>query len=355
MNGPEAANSVDQNPSIAESLQALRRNAGEVTYAEIAARIARLRAERSGEPEFEVSRSTVYDAFRPGRRRLNAELVVDIVLSLGVSADEAEKWRQRCLTTRPASPRPAPRVKSDSLSAHGGPSTPPAQTPIRSRWAPRQRFMILSTMILAATALNLFGGQLVLWLDLPLYLDMIGTAVISIAVGPWAAVATAVITQFTGAALHQSAAGLPFTPVAVVGALIWGYGVHMWGLARTLPRFLLLSLIVAVACSVVAVPITAAVFDGFSDHIAANTMTARFNAMGESLLLAVTSSNLITSVLDKLIASFIGLALGTALRTKLAPEADSSSTAVIQQTRWLSYSTGRSSGRFSGMVLSGRS
>ena len=98
--------------SVAEDLQRLRHEAGGVSYAEIAARVTSLRADRSGRSSVAVSRSTVYDAFRPGRTRLDADLVVDIVRSLGVDEAEAEDWRARCVARTTSSALPARRSSS---------------------------------------------------------------------------------------------------------------------------------------------------------------------------------------------------------------------------------------------------
>lgn len=338
-------------PSLAESLQTLRRDAGGVTYAEIAARISRLRAERTGTPQFEVSRSTVYDAFRPTRTRLNPDLIADIVVSLGVSVDDAEQWRQHCITARPAAPRRPVHAAPPDLAVPPEEGVGPGNT---EQWSRRKRIMLLTVLIAAATAVNILGGQLVLWFELPLYLDMTGTAVVAIAAGPWYAVATAIITQLTGAAIHQNAAGLPYTPVAIAGALVWGFGVHKWRLARSSSRFLLLSLLVAAVCTLVAVPITAVVFGGYSEHIAANTLTERFQSIGESLLLSLASANFLTSVLDKLIASFIGLTIGVALLTNYSQLSGRRSGDAPLLAPWLIVSRPQGSGRQSaGLALRG--
>ncbi|WP_435744413.1 hypothetical protein [Microbacterium sp. PMB16] len=60
---------------------------GSPSYAEIARRIGRLRV---GE---EPAKVTVYDCFRPGRRRVDSRLVGDIVRVLGRDEREAERWR----------------------------------------------------------------------------------------------------------------------------------------------------------------------------------------------------------------------------------------------------------------------
>lgn len=299
--------------SVAEDLQRLRHEAGGVSYAEIAARITSSRAVRSGRSAVAVSRSTVYDAFRPGRTRLDADLVVDIVRSLGVTEADAESWRARCVAAKPAVPRATPR--SQVLT---GAEAPPvtAASVLRAdatRRGGRRVGIVLGVMI-AAVLVNAAGGRVVLWLDLPLYLDMAGTAVVAVALGPWYAVATAIITQLGVAVVNQSTLGLPFTPVAVVGALLWGYGVHRWGWGRSLSRFLLLSVVVAVGCTIVAAPIMDLVYGGFSAHVAGNSLTARFRDAGMVLPIAIATANLITSLLDKLIASFVALSLAGTVR-----------------------------------------
>jgi energy-coupling factor transport system substrate-specific component len=302
---------------VGEDLQRLRHEAGGVSYAEIAARITSLRADRSGRSSVAVSRSTVYDAFRPGRTRLDADLVVDIVRSLGVSETDAERWRARCAAAKPAAPRSSPRT----ATAPGLEAPPVTAASVLRADAPRRgghRVALVVGVLIAAVILNVAGGRVVLWLDLPLYLDMAGTAVVAVALGPWYGVATAIISQLGGVLVNHSALGLPFTPVAVVGALIWGYGVHRWGWGRSLSRFLMLSVLVAVSCTIVAAPITDLVYGGFSAHVAGNSLTARFRDAGMVLPLAVATANLITSLLDKLIASFVALSLAAPIRHGVA-------------------------------------
>lgn len=66
----------------------MRSDAGAPSYAEIARRIGRL---RDGE---EPPKVTVYDCFRPGRRRVDERLVGDIVRVLGGDQALAERWRE---------------------------------------------------------------------------------------------------------------------------------------------------------------------------------------------------------------------------------------------------------------------
>ncbi|TFD89904.1 hypothetical protein [Cryobacterium serini] len=103
-----AANSTATLDGLVDDLQRLRMAVGDVSYAEIAARIARRRVVQGMSPAAaRVARSSVFDAFGTGRRRINAELVAEIVRALGADDATAEVWRRRFLEARLARPRRA--------------------------------------------------------------------------------------------------------------------------------------------------------------------------------------------------------------------------------------------------------
>lgn len=81
--------------TFTDRLRVLRAWAGNPSFTEIACRIARSRKAR-GVPaaERQPARITVYDCFRVGRRRLDIELVVEIVSALGVDEAGTQVWRQ---------------------------------------------------------------------------------------------------------------------------------------------------------------------------------------------------------------------------------------------------------------------
>jgi len=78
---------------LCDRLRGLRVSAGSPSYTEIARRVSWLRVAR-GVPEAECKpgRVTIYDCFKPGRRRLDVELLVEIAEALG--AAEPGRWRQ---------------------------------------------------------------------------------------------------------------------------------------------------------------------------------------------------------------------------------------------------------------------
>ena len=318
-----------------EALQSMRLAAGGPSYAEIAARVTRLRASRvGGARSVTVARSTVYDLFRPDRTRVDPALVADVILALGGSEHDAAHWRRHAAVANSLGHRPESAAEAPAPPA-AAPETPEPPlhdpTPSRSHTATRRdadeprtldprpprtlasRVGVMAIIIALCTLANVVGGQLVLWSSLPLFLDMVGTAVASIVLGPWYGVLVAIATQLTGAAYHSSPIGLPFTAVGIVGALLWGYGTRSWGLGRTPLRFFVLTVMVALACTLVATPITLAVYGGYTAHVATVTFTDQLLHLGDALWTAVLSANLVSSLIDKMISGFIALTVGSSL------------------------------------------
>ena len=295
--------------AIARDLQALRIEAGDVPYAEIVRRIGKLR-ELSGVDAAAArpARTTVYDAFRLGRTRINAELVGEIVQALGCSPEEAKTWERRCLQARldqaavrqqaPAGPQPAPAEPVEQ------PVTIVASIGQENTVASRRRvYMLLS----ACLVMNLVGFWLVDAAGLRLYLDMIGTALAAIACGPWAGVLVGLATNIIGLSITDSSAAA-FGLVNMTGALVWGYGAKLIKRNSALPQYVLLNVVVAVACSVVSSIILVLLFGGMTGHASETTMQSIL-ASTSSLGLAVFEANLMYSLVDKLLTGFIVIAL----------------------------------------------
>ncbi len=166
------------------------------------------------------------------------------------------------------------------------------------------------SLVPVAIALNIVGGQINSALHLPTFLDMIGTAVVAIVLGPWWGALVGALTNII-ASFISGPIGLPFAACNVVGALVWGYGVR-WGWGKKYWSFFVLNILVAVLVSMTAVPIYVFLFGGATGHFS-DMMTAAFLAMGQNLLVSVFSSNIIVSLADKIISGFVALAIIEAL------------------------------------------
>jgi energy-coupling factor transport system substrate-specific component len=261
--------------------------------------------------EARVGRTTVYDAFRAGRQMLDADLVAELVRALGASDDEAAQWLSRCRRVSQGAVAPAAPRRPELPQA---PEAPDAARSARPALRPRVR----ATLLLGCLLLNLAGRELVNVTDLPLYLDMVGTAVAAIIVGPWEGAAVGVMTSVLGV-IPNGWDSLPFAPVEIVGALLWGYGVRRFKLGRSVPRYLLLNVLVAVACWMVAVPIIVWIDRGVTGS-GADQLTREMNRFWHSLWGAVASQNILTSLADKMISGFVALGIAEALPARLATE-----------------------------------
>ncbi|HEX7740266.1 MAG TPA: ECF transporter S component [Marmoricola sp.] len=254
-----------------------------------------------------VARSTVYDAFRFGRRSLDPDLVEDIAGALGRAECECIDVASECRTIRaqlrvPTAPRPVravPDVGPDLVS----------QSTIRAR---RSAWWVLGALALSV-GLNLGGRELVILVGLPLYLDMMGTAVAAIMIGPWRGALVGLVTSVVGAAI-SGWNSVPFALVEIAGALVWGYGVRRWRMGRTIPRFFVLNVIVALVCTAVAVPIIAGLDGGFTGS-GADSITRSMDLVFHNLLLSVASQNVLTSLADKVISGFVALTVVEAAAT----------------------------------------
>lgn len=216
----------------------------------------------------------MYDAFRPGRRRLDVRLLREILGALDLDDASIELWvdaaqraiagplpgpvaRQADVPTQDTSAEPGP---SDDQSSHEvlTPSLPPSQPPsLPPNWPPNwpglpaplprgARAAVL--LLVACVAANLLGRFLVVALDLPLHLDMTGTAISAIALGPWCGALVGALTNVLGV-VFSGVSSLPFGLVNITGALVWGYGVHRYRRGRSLPAFFSLNVLAALACS----------------------------------------------------------------------------------------------------------
>jgi energy-coupling factor transport system substrate-specific component len=169
-------------------------------------------------------------------------------------------------------------------------------------------------LVPVAAALNIVGGYINTALKLPIFLDMIGTAVVAIVLGPWWGALVGAITNIVSSFI-SGPVGLPFAACNVIGALVWGYA-HQWGWMKKQWSFFLVNMLCALAVTIVAVPIYVFIFGGATGAFA-DLMTAAFVSMGDRLIESVFKSNIIVSLADKIIAGYVALAIIEALPKNL--------------------------------------
>jgi energy-coupling factor transport system substrate-specific component len=299
--------SVSTLDEIALGLAQMRIDAGAISFTELTARIQRRRESRGMDPiAARIPRSTVYDAFIAGRRRVDPDLVAEIVLALGADDSTAAEWRAAAIRVmRSGLPQPA-HVSATAIT--DSPPPPPGTALTGSAIA-------LLTVFVASVFVNIVAHVPVDPLGLPIYLDTIGTAIAAIAFGPWIGAAVGLTSNLLSSTVIADWPGMWFALVNATAGLIWGFGYHRFGLRSPL-KFVFLSALVALGCTIVASPILVLVFGGSSGS-SQDTILSLTGLVGAQLWGTVFSSNMLTSLTDKTISGLVALAV-VALFTRLA-------------------------------------
>jgi len=181
---------------------------------------------------------------------------------------------------------------------------------MRARSTPPPMALVVALVPLAA-ATNIVGSYVAGLLKLPVFLDMIGTCVAAIVLGPWWGALAGALSN-VGGALFNGPSNIPFALANIAGALVWGYGVRRLGLGRNGITYFLLTLVAAVVVALVAAPIVLFVYGGATGH-ASDAVTAALEIAGQGLASAVVASNLVINAADKVMAGYVALAIIRAL------------------------------------------
>lgn len=294
-------------------LRVLRASA-DMSYRQLAARIALQREAAGVSPAAaRIATSTVSDMFRLGRARINANLFGEVASALEGDLESAARWRQRAVEA----------LSGGDVSTVSAPGAPvPALAPLPDVATPSFTLTASTVPAHPRLALVVFGGLLLnstgkffnpLLGDV-LFLDMVGTALVALLAGPWASVlvgALFVVVELCKGDIGDALFAVTMLPAA----LIWGAGVRR-GAARSLWRFLALSAVVAVATSVLAVPITMLYFGGAVDRGLEGVYSAVAEGQNIDMWAAVFGVNVGFSLLDKVLTGAIAYAAWRALRAR---------------------------------------
>ena len=161
-------------------------------------------------------------------------------------------------------------------------------------------------LIAVAIVINIVVGQFVSTLNLPIFLDSIGTVLVGILAGPWAGALTGLLTNLIWGLISDPTTAA-FAPVAMVIGLVAGLCARA-GLFRTWWQAIISGVLITLALSVVAIPIRVYLFGGVTgsgaDFITAYLLAASRDLFS-SVLITVITSNLLDKVVTALIAWLI--------------------------------------------------
>lgn len=153
----------------------------------------------------------------------------------------------------------------------------------------------LVSMIPVALVLNIVVGQIIGSVGIPLYLDSTGTVLVAALAGPWAGIATGVLSSLVWSAFNPSV--LPFAATsAAVGGLAGVAIKH--GALKNIVTVLLSGAVIGIVVGMLAAPVAAFVYGGTAG-VGTGAVVSLLREMGHSLLQSVTLQSFISDPLDK--------------------------------------------------------
>jgi energy-coupling factor transport system substrate-specific component len=161
---------------------------------------------------------------------------------------------------------------------------------------------IIAALVIAAVALNIVGGMVVQALGLPLFLDMIGTFFVAVALGPWWGCVAGIITNLV-LGLLKGPTWIPFAICQIIGALISGYTVKL-GWWKKWYLVIIPGILNNIGISISGALISVYVFGGFGGGVR-DVIVAGFLQFGASLLQGAFYMRLLVNTPDKVLGSLI--------------------------------------------------
>lgn len=174
----------------------------------------------------------------------------------------------------------------------------------------------LLALIPTGIALNVAMGRIVQELSLPIYLDAVGTILVTALLGPWAGVLTGVLSQALTALFAGQMMWLAFAPIQIVIALVAGAAAGRAGF-RSVGRAVLWGMLCGLLGGTISSAISYTLFKGVTAP-GVTALGALFRSLGMPLERAVTFASIGTDLLDKGIAFGLVAAVLLALPVRMA-------------------------------------
>ncbi|RBI59137.1 ECF transporter S component [halophilic archaeon] len=164
--------------------------------------------------------------------------------------------------------------------------------------------------------INAIGGFIASTLKLPLFLDNIGTMLIGILAGPWAAVVTGALANIVQAMLGNPVQ-LAFMPVPIAIGFVTGVFARR-GWFDSVKKAAVPAVVLTFVAWIIATPIVVLVFGGVTSS-GTSLVTATLVASGRSLIESAASAQLMVEFVDKGGSAFVAYFIGKSVPTRFLP------------------------------------
>ena len=160
-------------------------------------------------------------------------------------------------------------------------------------------------MIPVGVALNYVGSLLNSALGIPLYLDSVGTAVASAAMGPWVGAACGLLYSIISALTGDSILYVLFGICNIGTGLIIGFMMRKGSFEKWWKALILVNIIVSVWSAASGYAVASAVFNGTDISSGATALIAALQAKGMGAVIAGFLGRLVINLADKGISLLI--------------------------------------------------
>ena len=161
-------------------------------------------------------------------------------------------------------------------------------------------------LIPVAIGINLIGRFFTQTLNLPLFLDTIGTPMAAFLAGPWVAAVAGVLTNLV-IGLTLEATSIPFWIVNAAIGIVAGV-MAAYGFLRSTGKIIVMMLCLTAITIITAMPLEVLVFEGVSGS-GVDAVTGFFAASGRNMVESVLGQQLLTTPGDKVLTVLLAFAL----------------------------------------------
>jgi energy-coupling factor transport system substrate-specific component len=164
--------------------------------------------------------------------------------------------------------------------------------------------------------INAIGGFIASTLKLPLFLDNIGTMLLGILAGPWAAALTGGLANIVQAMLGNPVQ-LAFMPVPVAIGLVTGFLARR-GWFDNVKKVIVPAIVLTLVATIIATPIVVLVFGGVTSS-GTSLVTATLVATGRSLVESAATAQIMVELVDKGGSAFVAFFIAKSVPSRYLP------------------------------------
>jgi energy-coupling factor transport system substrate-specific component len=163
--------------------------------------------------------------------------------------------------------------------------------------------------------LNFVGDFVVKLLRLPVFLDTIGTIVVSILAGPWVGAFTGTLSAVLNNLANPPiwAYSLAQIAIAFVAGIMASYGFF-----KNIWRAAIVGVAITIISIVISAPITAVLFGGLTGD-PSDLITGFFLATGQNVVNSVIGQQLIIQPVDKIVSVIVAFLIGASIPLRYRP------------------------------------